>query len=175
MSSAPRSLKLLWIALAVSLVGWGVLRLRPRWTALQTAEAELAKLELAPGATGSEVQALERELAVAKGRGGQMAALPSRQLSGLAQAAGLRVDGSRVWEPLPRKGPRSAPRSLVERLRTQAPQRLLIRWSARGEFASVVRFLDGLTDQGQAAVLELSLETPSEGRGALQIEMVLAP
>lgn len=178
MSGAHRGPQLLLALAAVLAASWGGLRLRPLILERQGAEARTLELASGLSATRAEVEELERQLAREQEAGrAPGTALTGSDLSRLAAEAGLAVDVSALWDPPPANralAPGSVA-SLPERLHAQDPGRLIIRWSARGEYASLLRFVDALAGAGHAAVLELSLRTPAGGRGPLHIDMVLTP
>jgi hypothetical protein len=173
-----RPAQLVVVVVLLLAAGWGLLRLRPRVLELQAARAQAELLASGPGATREMVAGLERELAREQEAGRASAAtLTGSDLSRLAAEAGLAVDVSNLWVA-PAAGRALAPGAaapLAERLHTQDPGRLIIRWSARGEFSSLLRFVDALGRAGHAAVLELGLSRAQGGQGPLHIDLVLTP
>lgn len=179
--SPRRWTQALVVAIAVPVVAWGWLRLWPQVRELRSARAEVTELADRPGATRDEVDALSRELAAERARASETdAASPSgSDLSRLAEAAGLVVDVSQVWEApaeaTQRRRSRKTPPTLAERVHAEQPERLIFTWRARGDYSSLLRFVDGLERVGHAAVLELNLERPRDLQAPLEIDLVITP
>ncbi|HBP18480.1 MAG TPA: hypothetical protein DEA08_11945 [Planctomycetes bacterium] len=179
MKGAPNTSTLL-LSLGIGLlISWGLVRVRPRYQELQRARTSSSELARRPRASEEEVARLRRQLAdERRAKGPAPKPLPPGELSRLAAKAGLAVDVSDPWEPpqqRPGRSRSSEPRSLPARLAEHERERVLIRWSARGDFLGLVRFLDFLGETERACVLELSLSAPESGAGPLHMNMVLAP
>ena len=181
-----------WVLIALCLlVNWGMFRLHPRWKELAALDAQLeARAGDHTGAEElarmvAELERLERELEPAgtSGSPGLDAGDPSETglaLADLASRCGLYLESSSP-QAAPAAGTTQAQDSLAGKLAKAHPQRPLLRWSAWGDFAGLLAFLEALPAlPGQPVVLELQVDrvkSPAPAgvdRPPLQIRLLLA-
>lgn len=175
MSARRRAVYLVLIALCV-LANWGMFRLHPQLARLRSSQAEAAELEKRRGdeqaflALASELERVEAQLEAAgpAPHSRDPAADPGLAVSALAQQCGLLVESATpIAAPRasgqPTHGydpaPAAALKGPAERMQRAFPERPLLRWSAWGDFAGLLRFLEQLPDlPGEPVVLELQVE-----------------
>ena len=176
MSARRRAVYLVLIALCV-LANWGMFRLRPRLTRLQASQAEVAELEQRRGdqrafiTLAAELERVESQLEAsgpAPSAARDPAADPGLALAALAEQCGLLVESTTPIAAPRAPGqatqgydaPATAPlKGPAERLQRAFPERPLLRWSAWGDFAGLLQFLEQLPAlPGEPVVLELQVE-----------------
>lgn len=173
------------LAAVCVLVNWAMFRLHPRGKELTALTEEIVRLEPASAAAGqvrtlqAELAAIEEDLA-AVGTTDAARPDPSLDLSSLAAECRLVVETATpfesrrtTYEESPQ--PVTSASGLAERMRRIDPERRLVRWSAWGDFAGLLAFLDHLpTLPGEPVVLELTIERKRHAGPPLLIRLLLA-
>lgn len=173
MSPRRRAVYCVLIALC-ALLNWGMFRLRPRLTRLAAGQAEVVQLEQRRGeqqafvTLAAELERVESQLEAcdpAPSAARDPAADPGLALAALAEQCGLLVESSApiVTPRASSQGndaPAAAPlKGPAERMQRAFPARPLLRWSAWGDFAGLLQFLEQLPAlPGEPVVLELQVE-----------------
>lgn len=164
---------------------WGLFLVRPRLDRLRGLEAEVERLEgereRAAGLQTllADLDHVEEELA-ASAPPASSSSPEGFELSALAAACGLTVEAAAPFEAATARygddGPApSSASALTERLRKADPGRRLVRWSAWGDFAGLLAFLERLPSlPGEPVVLDLQVERKRDPGAPLLIRMVLA-